>query len=68
MGYIWAFTSMEDVAYVYTPSREGQLVQTLLKDFKGVLVTDFYTAYDSIDCPQQKCLLHLIRDLNGELM
>ena len=33
-----------------------------------MLVTDFYTAYESIDCPQQKCLLHLIRDLNDELM
>ena len=44
------------------------MVQTLLKDFKGVLITDFYSAYDSISCPQQKCLLHLIRDLNDDLM
>jgi hypothetical protein len=31
-------------------------------------VTDFYAAYDSIECPQQKCLIHLIRDLNDELL
>lgn len=67
-GYVWAFASMEDVAYVYAPSREGSLVQTLLKNFKGVLVTDFYSAYESIGCPQQKCLLHLIRDLNDDLL
>jgi transposase len=67
-GYVWAFASMEDVAYVYAPSREGSLAQALLKDFKGVLVTDFYAAYESIGCPQQKCLLHLIRDLNDDLM
>lgn len=37
-------------------------------DFKGVLVSDFYTAYNSINCPQQKCLIHLIRDLNDEIL
>jgi predicted RecB family nuclease len=68
VGYVWAFTSMENVVYIYTPSREGYLVQTMLKDFKGVLITDFYAAYESLNCPQQKCLIHLIRDLNDELL
>jgi hypothetical protein len=31
-------------------------------------VSDFYTAYDSIECPQQKCLIHLMRDLNDEIL
>ena len=44
------------------------MLQTLLKDFKGVLVSDFYAAYDSIHCPQQKCLIHLIRDLNDDVL
>jgi hypothetical protein len=39
-----------------------------LKEFEGVLVTDFYSAYDSIDCPQQRCLIHLIRDLNKNVL
>jgi hypothetical protein len=65
---VWAFTNLEDVAYVYAPSREGGLVHSLLKDFKGVVVSDFYAAYDALDCPQQKCLIHLIRDLNDDLM
>ena len=30
-------------------------------------MSDFYSAYDSINCPQQKCLIHLIRDLNGDI-
>ncbi len=68
VGYVWAFTNLENVVYMYAPSREGDLVHNLLKDFKGVLITDFYTAYDSLHCPQQKCLIHLIRDLNSELM
>ncbi len=68
IGYVWAFTNLEEVVYVYAPSREGELVQSLLKDFRGVLVSDFYTAYDSLECPQQKCLIHLIRDLNDDLL
>jgi hypothetical protein len=39
-----------------------------LKDFKGVLISDFYAAYDSLDCPKQKCLIHLMRDLNAEVL
>jgi hypothetical protein len=30
--------------------------------------SDFYAAYDSIPCPQQKCLIHLMRDLNNDLL
>jgi len=67
-GFVWVFANMEGVAYVYSETREGDLIQTMLKDFKGVLVSDFYAAYDSIDCPQQKCLIHLIRDLNEDLL
>ena len=66
-GYVWVFTNLEEAVYLYSPSREGDLVQQLLKDFKGVLVSDFYAAYDSIRCAQQKCLIHLIRDLNEDL-
>jgi hypothetical protein len=40
----------------------------MLKDFRGVLVSDFYAAYDAIPCPQQKCLIHLIRDLNEDVL
>ena len=44
------------------------MVQKLLAGFKGVLVSDFYTAYDSIGCLQQRCLIHLMRDLNEEVL
>jgi hypothetical protein len=67
-GYVWVLTSMEEVIYFYTPTRERGTIQSMLKTFSGVLVTDFYAVYDAIDCPQQKCLIHLIRDLNDELL
>ncbi len=65
--FVWVLASMEEVVYICTESREGNYVQSLLKEFKGILVSDFYTAYDSINCPQQKCLVHLIRDINDAL-
>ena len=39
----------------------------MLDGFKGVLVSDFYGAYDSIPCDKQRCLIHLIRDMNDDL-
>lgn len=67
-AFVWVFTSLEEVVYVNKETREGDFLRELLKDFHGVLVSDFYAAYDSIECPQQKCLIHLIRDLNDDLL
>ena len=67
-GYVWVFTSMEEVVYMWAETREGDLVRQFLSGFSGVLVSDFYAAYDSIECPQQKCLIHFIRDLNSYLL
>jgi hypothetical protein len=65
--YVWLLTNLEDVLYMYRPNREAAFLQDLLKDFKGVLVSDFYSGYDSLPCDQQKCLIHLIRDINDDL-
>lgn len=67
-GYVWVFANMESVLYMYKPSREAVFLLDLLKDFKGVLITDFYAGYDAIQCPQQKCLVHLMRDINEDLL
>ena len=66
-GYVWVLTSMEDVVYLYRPSREADFLHTVLAGFHGVLITDFYTGYDALPC-SQKCLIHLIRDINDDLL
>jgi hypothetical protein len=43
------------------------LAAELLQEYKGVLISDFYGGSDSLGCQQQKCLVHLIRDLNDDL-
>jgi predicted RecB family nuclease len=67
-GYVWVLAAAEEVVYLYRPTREGDFLSKLLKDFRGVLVSDFYAAYDALPCPQQKCLIHLLRDMNQELL
>jgi hypothetical protein len=59
---------MQQVAYIYNETREANILRTLLKDFTGTLVSDFYPAYEGIQCSQQKCLIHLIRDLNDDVL
>jgi predicted RecB family nuclease len=67
-GYVWVLSNTEEVLYLYRPSREVGFLKDLLAGFTGVLVTDFYPAYDTLDGLQQKCLIHLMRDLNGALL
>uniref|UniRef100_Q01TS6 Transposase IS66 n=1 Tax=Solibacter usitatus (strain Ellin6076) TaxID=234267 RepID=Q01TS6_SOLUE len=67
-GYVWVLSSTEEVVYLYQPTREADFLKKMVRNFRGVLVSDFYAAYDSIPCPQQKCLIHLMRDMNQDLL
>lgn len=67
-GYVWVFANYDGVYYEFRETREPSFLKELLKNFKGVLVSDFYTGYDSLECKQQKCLIHLIRDLNEDFL
>ena len=65
---MWVLASTESVYFFYRASREGSFLPEMLQGFKGVLVSDFYTAYDALDMPQQRCLIHLMRDMNEDLL
>jgi predicted RecB family nuclease len=67
-GYVWVLASPHEVVLMYKPTREAEFLQKMLRNFHGVLVSDFYVGYESVPCPQQKCLIHLIRDINQELL
>jgi predicted RecB family nuclease len=66
-GYVWVFSNMEDVYFLYTTTREDDFLREMLADFKGVIISDFYGAYCYPEWIQQKCLVHLIRDLNDDM-
>jgi transposase len=67
-GYIWATVSDGPEAvryYEYSPSRSHQVALRLLgPDFRGILVSDFYAAYNLIPGLHQRCWTHLLRDLH----
>ena len=65
--YIWVFTNGRYVVFKYTETRESTIVHDLLGSYQGVLISDFYPGYDSLHCGQQKCWVHLIRELNEDL-
>jgi hypothetical protein len=67
-GYVWVLANHECVYYEFKKTREAGFLKILLRSFKGTLVSDFYAGYDSIACAQQKCLIHLIRDLNADFL
>jgi hypothetical protein len=65
--YVWVFTDGHHVVFRMTETREADIVREVLAGYKGVLVSDFYPGYDGVPCRQQKCLVHLIRDINDDL-
>jgi hypothetical protein len=65
--YAWVFTDGRHVLFRMTETRESGIVRDVLGSYQGVLVSDFYPGYDSMLCRQQKCLVHLLRDINDDL-
>ena len=64
-GQLWTITSADKTVYHVDKSRGSKVIQSLLgKAFGGTLVSDFYSAYSKMDCKKQKCLAHLLRELN----
>ena len=67
-GCVWVVTSLQAVYFFYKESRKADFLEEMLQGFSGVIVSDFFTAYDTLKCPQQKCVIHLLRDMNDDLM
>ena len=65
--YVWVLTDGKHVVFRLTESRETCFLEPLLADYRGTLVSDFYGGFDALPCRQQKCLVHLIRDLKDDL-
>jgi len=65
-GYIWSVSTPDVRYYTYRHSRGSVVVEELLgEEFAGVLVTDFYAAYNTYDAMKQRCWVHLLRDLKA---
>ena len=64
-SWLWSFSSNDVSVYTIEQSRGQKVVEDVLgKYFSGVLTTDFYGAYNAIECDKQKCWAHLLRELH----
>ena len=62
--WLWVFVTKAAALYKIEHSRGRKVVEeTLGKNFKGVLSSDSYNAYESLDCGKQKCLVHYLREI-----
>jgi transposase len=62
--WLWCFTSTTATIFTIERSRAGPVVLEFIKDcFDGVFVSDFWYAYNVLTCAKQKCLVHLLREL-----
>lgn len=64
--YIWCFCN-DKIAYFHPDyRRSSEVIKEILgEDFKGVVICDFYGAYNCLD-KTQRCLVHLLRDIKKE--
>jgi transposase len=65
--YVWVLTDGCRAIFRRSLTRETRLIRDLIRGYQGTLVSDFYGGYDAVPCRQQKCIVHLIRDLNDDL-
>jgi transposase len=63
--WLWCFTTTDLTYYMIDRSRGSPALKKFFrKEFAGVLVTDFWSAYNAVVAAhKQKCLPHLLRDL-----
>jgi len=62
--WLWAFVT-ERLAYYRIDRSRGSGVpkEVLGETYPGVVISDFYSAYNRLKGPQQKCWVHLLREL-----
>jgi transposase len=63
--WLWCFTSDDATFYMVDRSRGSPALKKFFQEeFNGVLVTDFWAAYDAVSCLEhQCCLFHLLNEL-----
>ncbi|MDP6630251.1 MAG: IS66 family transposase [Kiritimatiellia bacterium] len=65
-GYIWCFCNKRIAFFHPDHSRGAAVIEEILgKDFKGIVMCDFYAAYNCLG-KTQRCLVHLLRDIKKE--
>lgn len=67
-GYLWNFSTPSNQIILYRKSRGSKVVREVLgedgKNYQGVVVSDFYAAYNEYAGFHQRCWTHYLRDIH----
>jgi len=63
-AWAWCFRDPKLAIFLIDKQRSHDvIVRVLGESFAGTLVSDFYAAYNGLECTKQRCLVHLLREL-----
>jgi hypothetical protein len=63
-AWAWCFRDPKLALFLIDRHRSRDvIIRVLGESFAGTLVSDFYAAYNGLDCRKQRCLVHLLREL-----
>ena len=63
-GYVWTFSTPTERYFVRRGRGKAVVDEVLGESFTGVLVSDFYAAYNHYLGLKQRCWAHLLRDIH----
>jgi transposase len=63
-GYVWTYSTPTERYFLRRGRDKGVVDEVLGDSFNGVLVSDFYAAYNHYPGLKQRCWVHLLRDLH----
>ena len=63
-GYVWTFSTPTEQYFLRRGRDKGVVDEVLDESFSGVLVSDFYAAYNHYPGLKQRCWVHLLRDIH----
>lgn len=64
-GYVWTFSTPTERYFLRRGRDKGVVDEALGEEFAGVLVSDFYAAYNHYPGLHQRCWAHLLGDIHA---
>jgi len=62
--WLWEMVNEKLAYYRIDRSRSRAVARSMLGNFSGILISDFYSVYQKLGLRQQKCLVHLLREMD----